>query len=59
MQLHNLSRTGKILLTAFLSLAIILPLLALVPRYLNWEIREHTKASVESYQASISASFSE
>lgn len=54
MRIHELSRGSKTALIALLSLAVILPLLALLPRYIAWEQK---RATQQSYTANASDSF--
>lgn len=60
MQIHNLSRPAKLAFTLVLSLAIILPIISLVPRYVTWRETELTQRALESsYTASVSDTLSQ
>jgi hypothetical protein len=55
MQFHTLPRGPKLALVLLLSLAVILPLIALMPSYLTWKERQAAERSIEqSYTASVS-----
>jgi Tfp pilus assembly protein PilN len=55
--MHNLTRGQRLALTLLLSVAVLLPLFALLPRYINWEFASRQKDSVDRYTASASDSF--
>ena len=55
MHIHHLSRPAKGALVLLLSIAVVLPLIALVPSYLHWqETRTAQRAIDQSYTASVS-----
>lgn len=60
MQIHSLSRPAKLAFVLVLSLAIILPLIALVPRYVRWRETQLTQKALESsFTASVSDTLSQ
>jgi hypothetical protein len=58
MQIHHLSRGSKRALVLLLSLAIMLPLIALLPHYINWKEKQATQRAIDqSYTASVESAF--
>ncbi len=57
MHIHELSRGAKAALVGLLSLAIILPLVALLPRYMEWQQQRASQRAVEQrFRANVSDS---
>ncbi len=60
MHIHHLSRTAKGALVLLLSVAVMLPLIALLPTYLNWKEKQATQKALDAtYTASVSDTFSQ